>query len=314
MRSRKGRRINWPIISDRTVENLHRTQYLPEGLTPLFPDGQPLSVLREAMEKQHILAAMATRCDRGRDLWVRLGGYEGVIPRTEAVHPAISGAQRDIAVLTRVGRPTCCTITDVTVDGGGRPRLILSRRRAQEQAMAWLLENAQPGVILPAQVTHLADFGAFVDLGCGVISLLPTDRISISRIRRPAQRLRVGEDLRVLVTAVDRERCRFSLSHRELLGTWLENAAAFAPGETVTGVVRSIKDYGMFVELTPNLCGLAELRGGTAVGDAVSVYIKSIRPEGHKIKLQIVENLGPAGDPPPLRYFITDGTVEDWTY
>lgn len=294
--------------------NLQRNQILPEGRAALFPTGQPLSVLREAMERQQILAGTATRCDRNRDLWVRLGGYEGVIPRSEAVHPAISGAQRDISVLTRVGRPTCCTITDVAVDGGGKPRLILSRRKAQEQALDWLLENAAPGAVLPAQVTHLADFGAFVDLGCGVVSLLPTDRISVSRLRRPSDRLRVGDDLRVLVTAVDRDRCRFCLSHRELLGTWLENAAAFAPGETVTGVVRSIRDYGAFVELTANLCGLAELREDIAVGDAVSVYIKSIRPEGHKIKLQIVENLGPAGDPPPMRYFITGGTVEDWTY
>ena len=42
-----------------------------------------------------------------------------------------------------------------------------------------------------------------------------------------------------------------------MLGTWAENAALFSPGQTVTGVVRSVEDYGIFVELTPNLAGLA---------------------------------------------------------
>ena len=92
------------------------------------------------------------------------------------------------------------------------------------------------------------------------------------------------------------------------------STAAFAPGDTVTGVVRSVRDYGIFIELAPNLSGLADWRGDLAPGDRVSVYIKSIRPEGRKIKLQVVEKLGPAGTPGDLHYFITDGVVRDWSY
>ena len=293
---------------------MRRNEYLPEGAGPLFPDNQPLSALQLAMEDQTILTGMAIRCDAQRDLTVRFGGYEGTIPRLDAIHPSISGAERDIAILSRVGKPTSFTVTAIDVDGGGRPRLTLSRRAAQEQAMAWLLENAPPGTVLPARVTHLEKFGAFVDLGCGVTSLIPLENISVARIGHPSARFRVDQDILTVVTDVDAKNCRFYLSHKELLGTWLENAAAFAPGDAVEGVVRGVREYGVFIELAPNLSGLADWRGDLEPGDRVSVYIKSIRPENRKIKLQVIENLGPAQEPGELNYFITDGAVDGWTY
>lgn len=297
----------------RTVYLLRRSVFLPEGAGPLFPPGQSLPALREAMDRQTVLYGLAVRCNRDLELTVRFGGFEGTVPRGEAVHPAVSGAERDVAVLSLVGKRVSFTVASVETDGGGRPRCTLSRRAAQEQAMAYLLENAPPGTVLPARVTHLAPFGAFVDLGCGVVSLIPLENISVSRVPHPSARFRVGQDVLVLVSAVDAPACRFYLSHKELLGSWLENAAAFAPGDTVEGIVRGIRDYGVFIELTPNLSGLADRREDLSSGDAVSVYIRSIRPEKRKIKLQVVEDLGPAPAPRPLRYFITDGPVESWT-
>ena len=293
---------------------MRRNEYLPEGVGPQFPDNQPLSVLEQAMEEQAVLEGMAIRCDARRDLTIRFGGYEGTIPRQDAIHPAISGAERDIAVLPRVGKPTCFTITGVTVDGGGRPRLTLSRRAAQEQAIAYLLDHSAPGTVLPAKVTHLESFGAFVDLGCGITSLIPLENISVSRVAHPADRFHVGQEILAAVTEIDAPACRFYLTHKELLGTWLENAAAFAPGEAVPGIVRGIKEYGIFVELTPNLSGLAEWRGGIAPGDAVSVYIKSISPDTRKIKLQIIQTLGSAAPAKELKYYVTGGPIENWVY
>lgn len=292
---------------------MRRQEFLPEGMAPLFPDGQPLAAIERAAEGQEILTGMAVRCDSRRALHVRFGGWEGVIPRQEAVHPAVSGSERDIAVLSLVGKPVSFVVTEIGIDGGGKPTLLLSRRRAQEQAIAWLLDHAAPGTVLPARVTHLADFGAFVDLGGGFISLIPLENISMARMEHPGQRFRVGQDILVLVTAADPDACRISLSHKELLGTWLENAAAFAPGDTVAGVVSAVRDYGIFVELAPNLSGLADFRPDLAPGDGISVYIRSIRPESRKIKLQIIAPIqSPARE--PLRYFITDGIVENWRY
>ena len=176
--------------------------------------------------------------------------------------------------------------------------------------MAHFLEHLRPGSVVAAVVTHLESFGAFVDIGCGIVAMLPIEYISVSRISHPAERFRPGQKILAAVRSVDRERRRFTMTHRELLGTWMENASWFAPGETVRGVVRSVKPYGSFIELAPNLSGLADAREDLRPGDAVSVYIKSIRPERMKIKLQVIEKLPSREEPEPLRYQITDGC---WT-
>lgn len=292
---------------------MRRNEYLPEGQSPLFPDGQPISALQHALAQQTVLTGIALRCDSRRNLHIRFGGYDGILPRSEAVHPSISGSDRDISVLSLVGKQICFTVRSIEITPSGKPLLHLSRLEAQKQAFRWLLENASPGQVLPGRVTHLASFGAFVDIGCGVIALLPLDRISFSRISHPRERFAPGQDILVTVREVDEEKLRFSLGHRELLGTWLQNAAAFAPGDTVPGIIRSTTDFGLFIELTPNLSGLADLRPGYTEGDGVSVFIRSIRPDVRRIKLQVVQKLErPVHS--PLRYFITDGSAEDWEY
>ena len=180
--------------------------------------------------------------------------------------------------------------------------------------MNWFLEHLYPGTLLTGQVIRLESYGAFVDIGCGIIGLLPIERISVSRIEHPKDRFSPGQKILVAVLQIDTKLRRITLTHRELLGTWMENASLFRSGETVRGIVRSIKPYGAFVELTPNLSGLAENTDGLQTGDLVSVYIKSIRPEQMKIKLHILRRLPPAEGIPPLRYSITDGELSRWVY
>ena len=93
-------------------------------------------------------------------------------------------------------------------------------------------------------------------MGCGISALLPIDCLSVSRIASPADRVEVGQQLLCAIKNRD-EQGRIVLTLRELLGTWSENAACFAAGETVVGIVRSVEDYGVFVEIAPNLAGLA---------------------------------------------------------
>lgn len=80
------------------------------------------------------------------------------------------------------------------------------------------------------------------------------------------------------------------------------------------GIVRGIQDYGAFIELTPNLSGLTDRRDDLHEGDAVSVNVRSLRPERMKVKLQVIERLPPLPAPEPLRYWITDGVLERWVY
>ncbi|MFQ9916228.1 MAG: hypothetical protein ACLRWQ_07410 [Flavonifractor plautii] len=90
-----------------------------------------------------------------------------------------------------------------------------------------------------------------MDIGCGVPSLIGIENISVSRIPHPDQRFRVGQAIFAVVQELDPKLGRVYLTHRELLGTWAENAAHFQAGMTVPGIVRGLKEYGAFVELTP---------------------------------------------------------------
>ena len=159
----------------------------------------------------------------------------------------------------------------------------------------------------------MESFGCFADIGCGISSLLPIDSISVSRIGHPSDRFRSGQKIFAVVSGRD-ESGRICLSHKELLGTWEENAAAFSPGETVSGIIRSVEDYGVFVELTPNLAGLAEPCPMLHAGQQASVYVKSLIPEKMKIKLIIVDAFDGESSPSPLCYYITEGHIDYWQY
>ena len=286
---------------------------LPEGYGPQDISPLPISAIQEYIESQETVEALAVRCDIGHNLHVRFHGYEGIIMRSEALSPSVSGSGREIAVLSRVGHSVQCIITALTTSEAGKPLLLLSRRKAQERALQSLLE-CPPGTVLRGKITRLEKFGAFVDIGAGIIGLLPLENISVAHMTHPSQRFCPGQNILCVVSKVDRPAKRFTLTYKELLGTWMENAALFAPGETVTGRIRGKKDYGMFVELTPNLSGLADCFEGAAENDAVTVFIKSIRPEQMKIKLQILQKMEEALPPEPLHYVITDGWIQRWEY
>ena len=141
---------------------------------------------------------------------------------------------------------------------------------------------------------------------------MPIDAISVSRISHPKDRFSVGDSIKVIIKSVA-EDGKITLSHKELLGTWEENAAMFAPGQTVTGVIRSIEDYGIFVELTPNLAGLAEPRPDVFIGQQASVYIKSIIREKMKIKLIIIDSFDTPYSP-EIKYFYEGDNLDEWDY
>ncbi len=291
--------------------------YQPEGAlldTPANRQSfQSLSALEEACAQGRILESRAIVCDSQHNLIVDMGPYRGIIPREECAMGIAEGTTRDIAIISRVNKPVCYRITGFSRSGNGVVIPQLSRRAVQQECMERYLGRLIPGDILPARVTHLEAFGCFVDVGCGVPSLIPIDAISISRISHPRDRFHPGQEIFAVVKALEPEG-RISLSHKELLGTWEENAALFQPGETVAGVVRSVEPYGVFVELAPNLAGLAEPKEGIAIGQHASVYIKSILPEKMKVKLILVDAFEADYPQPSAHYFLTEGHINRWKY
>ncbi len=300
---------------------MRNERYLPEGTRIGTPTNDHyvsgLGGLEAAREDGAIIEAVALGCSpRDMSLFVSLGGVRGIIPREEAARDECGSPARDIAVITRVCRPVCFRVTGFRREDDGETVAILSRRAAQEECQREYVSRLVPGDVIPATVTHLEPFGAFVDVGCGISSLITVDAISVSRISHPSDRFSEGESISAVVKSVDVDTGRVALTHKELLGTWEENAEAITPGGTVRGIVRSVEDYGVFVELLPNLAGLAERRDGLLPGDGCAVYVKSVIPEKMKIKLVLIGSGGPSVRI-PTRYFMTaDDTdrISRWRY
>lgn len=300
--------------------------YKPEGMLITQPENRELTAtpaaLERAMQQGRILEGIAHLCDSRFALHVDLGCMEGIIPREEALWCRAGEEIKDIAVITRVGKAVCFKVVGFSREGG-RTCAILSRRAAQRECAANYISSLRTGDIIPARVTHLEPFGAFVDIGCGISSLLSVDCISVSRISHPRDRFSGGDFIPVVIKQIDREQNRIFVSHRELLGTWEENACRFAVGQTVAGVLRSIESYGVFVELAPNLAGLAELRDNRTssldltVGRSAAVYIKSIIPERMKIKLVLIDTYSGLRTPAQNRYYIDPDVtthIDRWRY
>lgn len=292
-------------------------KFLPEGMLIDTPANRlstsTLSGLGSAQRSGQVLEATALLCNRRHDLVVDLGDATGVIPREESALGLDTGETKEIAILSRVGKPVSFIVEGIDFAPEGKTTVRLSRRLAQKLVLDYLMNELNIGDVIPAVVTHLAPFGAFVDVGCGFVSMIGIENISVSRISRPTDRFSIGQSIYAVING--RQNDRIILSHKELLGTWEENAGRFSAGETVSGIVRGVKEYGIFVELSPNLSGLAEFRPGVNEGQRVSVYIKSILPERMKVKLVIIDVLGESTAPPaPPEYYITSGNVTDWKY
>lgn len=293
------------------------SKYPPEGKLINTKDNilamKSPDTIRDAYKQGKVLEGRVMLCDSGHNLHVDLGCMEGIIPREEGAVGISEGATRDIALISKVNKPVCFIITDFDFDESGEIYAILSRKRVQEKCMEEYISALETGDIIDAKICHMEPFGVFADIGCGINALLPIDGISVSRIPHPNVRFTSNQEIRAVVKSRD-ELGRIVLSHKELLGTWEENAARFSVGETVPGIVRSTEKYGIFIELTPNLAGLAEAEENIFPGQNTAVYIKSIIPERMKIKLIIVDCFDASYPPEKINYFTDSGHISHWKY
>lgn len=288
-------------------------EFYPEGCCEkLGKTFASIDEIKNAMIKNEIIEGKVLLCDREHNLHIDLGVIRGIIKREEGAIGIDDGTVRDIALISKVGKSICFNIIGFERDVFGNTFAVLSRKSVQEKCKKEFLDNLKNGDVIDAKVTNLEKFGAFIDIGAGINSLIPIDMLSVSRISHPKQRLTEGQKIKVALRKREGDKLTFTL--KELLGSWEENADLFTPGETVTGVIRSIEDYGVFVELMPNLAGLAEIDDNLFEGQSVAVYIKSIIKQKMKIKLIIVEAYEQENTAKDLVYFNQSNHIDYWQY
>ena len=177
-------------------------------------------------------------------------------------------------------------IKEVTEDN----KVILSRKRVQEEALNWIKNDLKEGQIVTGIVKNIKPYGAFVEIGGGIVGLVHIEDLSVARIKTPYERLKIGQKVNIVVKSINRETGKVILSYKETLGSWEENAEKFIQGTTTKGIVRETEKNknGIFIELAPNLVGMAEYQEGLEYGQDINVLIKRIDKDKKKVKLIIV--------------------------
>ena len=234
------------------------------------------------------LQGIVTDCDNDFNLHIDLGNYQGIMPRSEVegINLQRNGLPKTNLCTGKVNKFVQFKVKDV----GNNGIAILSRKDVQSEALNWVKKDLSVGDIVTGIVKRVESYGVFIEIGGGVVGLAHIEDLSVARIKSAFERVSIGQKLEVMVKSIDRESGKLILSYKELLGTWEENADKFDVGQRTKGIVRETEKHknGIFIELLPNLVGMAEYVDGLEYGQEVNVYIKRIDYERRKVKLLVV--------------------------
>ncbi len=258
--------------------------FVPEGWNK---DIENLSILKieEYKNENKTMQGIVQSCDEKYNLHINLGNkIEGIIPRSE-VEDTKEGLPNEKLCTGKVHKYVQFKIKDIENDG----KIILSRKSVQQEALTYIKNQMKIGQTVTGIVKNIRPYGAFIEIGGGIVGLAHIEDLSVARIKTPFERLKIGQKVNVVVKSIDRYTGKVNLSYKETLGTWEENAKKFSSGMKVEGIIRETEKNknGIFIELTPNLVGMAEYSEGYQYGQKVKVYIKKIDNEKKKVKLLI---------------------------
>jgi len=231
-----------------------------------------------------------------------VAGLRGFIPSSQ-----ISGARRAQATgdtpeqrwQKMVGQPIAVRIIEVDRD---RRRLILSERAASSESRQSIkervIEELEVGKVYEGRVTSLSDFGAFVNIN-GADGLVHLSELSWDRVQHPREVLEVGQEVKVKVINIDREKKRIGLSLRALADDpWKSRVEKFTVGQLVEGVITRLTKFGAFARLEGDIEGLIHIsemadhriehpREVLKEGEVCTLRIVRIDPDQHRIGLSL---------------------------
>ncbi len=223
-------------------------------------------------------------------LLVPIGRLRGFVPASQiglARRAALSGDTPDQRWSKMVGDKIMVRVIEVDQE---RRRLILSERLALQESRDSLkdrlLEGIQEGDIRTGRVTSVAEFGAFVNID-GADGLVHLSEVSWDRITHPKDVLKVGQEVKVKVISIDRERKRIGLSIRQLQeDPWLQKVAHLREGQLIEGTITHLTKFGAFARISEDLEGLIHL---SEISEEHINHPKEVLKEGEVVTLRIIK-------------------------
>ncbi|WP_066640036.1 bifunctional 4-hydroxy-3-methylbut-2-enyl diphosphate reductase/30S ribosomal protein S1 [Desulfolucanica intricata] len=186
----------------------------------------------------------------------------------------------------------------------GRRKVVLSRKALLEAEYARLraeaLENLQEGSVVDGVVRRITNFGAFVDIG-GIDGLLHVSEMAWYRVNHPSEIVQVGDEIKVMVLKVDREKEKISLGLKQVLANpWDDVDEKYPVGSVIEAKVVRLAPFGAFVQLEPGVEGLVHIshladhhvekpEDVVSEGETVNVKVLSVSRDEKRIRLSIKE-------------------------
>jgi len=221
-------------------------------------------------------------------------GYVGnkiktILPRDEASSVVNEEGLVDSKhIINKAGKRIEICIKDIIKDEGDTTLVIASKKILELKVRKWMYMHLKPDMKLKGVVRGLTEYAAFVDVGGGVTGMLKTSDISEVVVNHASDILKLGQRIEVTVKKFDRDTGKIDLTYKENFGTFEDNIAKIKEGDIIEGIVRTRTRTGIFIELKPNLSGIADHVSGIEYGQKVLVSVKKINIEKKKIKLIII--------------------------
>ncbi|MDD2375848.1 MAG: S1 RNA-binding domain-containing protein [Clostridia bacterium] len=212
-----------------------------------------------------------------------------ILPRDEASSVVNEDGLVDTKhIINKAGKRIEVCIKDIIKDQNGTTLVIASKKILELKVRRWMYMYLKPNMKLKGVVRGLTEYAAFIDVGGGVTGMLKTSDISDVIVNHASDILKLGQRIEVNVKKFDRDTGKIDLSYKENFGTFEDNIKNIKDGDIVEGTVRTRTRTGIFIELKPNLSGIADHVSGIEYGQKVLVSIKKINIEKKKIKLVII--------------------------
>ena len=225
-------------------------------------------------------------------LLVEYRSLRGFVPASQLLQfPSTSNnIIRRNALLDRVGLELELRVIELNRE---KNRLILSERAAQAEPGERddILRNLSPGDTVTGLITNLCDFGAFVDLG-GLEGLIHISELSWGRVSHPSNMLERGQEVTAYVIGVDQEAGRIALSLKRLRpDPWKTVQNRYQVGQTVSGVITNVVDFGAFACIEEGLEGLIHV---SELAEGHFLHPRNVVSEGDNVEARILTINGPA--------------------
>ena len=250
------------------------------------------ALLATLQEGQQIKGIVKNLTDYGA--FVDLGGVDGLLHVTDMAWKRIKHPSEIVAVGDEIN-------VKVLKFDRERNRVSLGLKQLGEDPWVNIKERYPEGMKVHAVVTNLTDYGCFAELEEGVEGLVHVSEMDwTNKNIHPSKVVQVGDDVDVMVLDIDEERRRISLGIKQCTANpWETFNTDYNKGDRVSGTIKSITDFGIFIGLEGGIDGLVHLSdiswtdtGEEAVrsfkkGDEAEAVILSIDPERERISLGI---------------------------